>query len=91
MYSAGDGFRAFDIPVGRLGRLIDYDKTFPESACSLALDGPRATACLPAWPASVTDRATRMTRMTESPGGPVGPGGPGGDVLARTWTKGGLA
>jgi predicted amidohydrolase len=26
-YQAGNGFAAFDTPIGRLGMLIDYDKT----------------------------------------------------------------
>lgn len=60
VYAAGDRFEAFDTPVGRLGLLIDYDKTFPESARSLALDGAQVIACLSAWPASVTDRASRL-------------------------------
>src|SRR5882672_8472928 len=38
-YSPGGSYDAFDTPVGRIGMLIDYDKTFPESARSLALDG----------------------------------------------------
>ncbi|WP_168703671.1 carbon-nitrogen hydrolase family protein [Gordonia paraffinivorans] len=59
-YAAGDAFGAFDTPVGRIGMLIDYDKTFPESARTLALDGARIIAALSAWPASVTDRAARL-------------------------------
>ncbi|MEV3936753.1 carbon-nitrogen hydrolase family protein [Glycomyces sp. NPDC049804] len=59
-YSPGDRFAAFDTPVGRLGMLIDYDKTFPESARSLALDGAEILACLSAWPTSITNRAARM-------------------------------
>lgn len=59
-YSPGDGFAAFDTPVGRMGMLIDYDKTFPEAARALALDGAEVIACLSAWPASVTDRAARL-------------------------------
>lgn len=59
-YRAGDEFAAFDTPVGRLGMLSDYDKTFPEAARSLALDGAHVVACLSAWPASVTDRASRL-------------------------------
>jgi predicted amidohydrolase len=59
-YLAGDAFTAFDTPVGRLGMLIDYDKTFPESARTLALDGAQVIAALSAWPASVTDRASRL-------------------------------
>jgi predicted amidohydrolase len=64
--SAGDSFTAFDTPVGRLGMLIDYDKTFPEASRSLALDGARTIACLSAWPASVTDRAARLPNDRQS-------------------------
>jgi predicted amidohydrolase len=59
-YRAGSGFDAFDTPAGRIGMLIDFDKTFPESARSLALDGAEIIACLNAWPASVTDRSDRI-------------------------------
>ncbi|WP_216910357.1 carbon-nitrogen hydrolase family protein [Nocardia noduli] len=121
-YAAGDRFAAFDTPVGRLGMLIDYDKTFPESARTLALDGARTIAALSAWPASVTDRASRMpndrqarlfdlydqaraaenqvvlasSNQTGITGrlrflGQAKVVGPGGDILAKTWSKGGLA
>lgn len=66
VYAAGDRFEAFDTPVGRLGMLIDYDKTFPEAARSLALDGAQVVACLSAWPASVTDRASRLPQDRQS-------------------------
>jgi predicted amidohydrolase len=59
-YRPGDEFRAFDTPVGRVGMLIDFDKTFPEAARTLALDGAEVLACLSAWPASVTDRSDRI-------------------------------
>ncbi|HEX4690187.1 MAG TPA: carbon-nitrogen hydrolase family protein [Solirubrobacteraceae bacterium] len=49
-YSPGDGFAAFDTPVGRLGMLLCYDKLFPEAARALALDGAGTIACLSAWP-----------------------------------------
>lgn len=65
-YVAGDSFAAFDSPVGRIGMLIDYDKTFPESARTLALDGARIIAALSAWPASVTDRASRLPNDRQS-------------------------
>ncbi|OZG30244.1 carbon-nitrogen hydrolase family protein [Williamsia sp. 1138] len=65
-YAAGDAFAAFDTPVGRMGMLIDYDKTFPESARTLALDGARIIAALSAWPASVTDRASRLPNDRQS-------------------------
>jgi len=122
VYGAGDGFAAFDTPAGRLGLLIDYDKTFPEAARSLALDGAEVLACLSAWPTSITNRAPRMAQdrqarlfdlydqaraaenqvvlassnQTGTLGGMRFLGqakvvGPGGDILARTWSKAGLA
>ena len=33
-YAPGDKLRAFDSPVGRIGALICYDKTFPEASSS---------------------------------------------------------
>ncbi|MFI5957061.1 carbon-nitrogen hydrolase family protein [Cryptosporangium sp. NPDC051539] len=65
-YTAGDEFTAFDTPIGRLGMLVDYDKTFPESARTLALDGAEILACLSAWPTSVTNRAPRMADDRQS-------------------------
>jgi predicted amidohydrolase len=65
-YRAGDSFAAFDTPVGRVGMLIDYDKTFPEAARSLALDGAQILACLSAWPASITNQAPRITQDRQS-------------------------
>ena len=49
-YTAGDGFAAFDTPVGRLGMLLCYDKLFPEAARALALDGAEVLCSLSAWP-----------------------------------------
>jgi N-carbamoylputrescine amidase len=49
-FSAGEGFAAFDTPVGRIGMLLCYDKLFPEAARALALDGADTIACLSAWP-----------------------------------------
>lgn len=66
VYDAGDRFAAFDTPVGRLGMLIDFDKTFPESARTLALDGAGLIACLSAWPASVSVKATRLDQDPQS-------------------------
>jgi predicted amidohydrolase len=62
LYSAGGDCAAFDTPVGRLGMLIDYDKTFPEAARTVALDGAEILAFLCAWPASVTDPSRRLVR-----------------------------
>jgi predicted amidohydrolase len=50
VYSAGEGFAAFDTPVGRLGMLLCYDKVFPEAGRALALDGSEIIACMAAWP-----------------------------------------
>jgi N-carbamoylputrescine amidase len=50
--SAGEGFAAFDTPVGRLGMLVCYDKSFPEAARALAIDGAEIVASLAAWPVS---------------------------------------
>jgi predicted amidohydrolase len=122
VYSPGESFAAFDTPAGRVGMLIDYDKTFPESARTLALDGAQILACLSAWPASLTNRAPRMAQdrqarlfdlydqaraaenqlvlassnQTGAMGGMRFLGqakvvGPGGEILARTWSKAGLA
>ena len=66
LYAAGDRLAAFDTAVGRLGMLIDFDKTFPEAARTLALQGAQAIACLSAWPASVTDRASRLPQDRQS-------------------------
>jgi nitrilase len=66
LFAAGDRIRAFDTPVGRLGMLIDFDKTFPEASRTLALQGAHAIACLSAWPASVTDRASRLPQDRQS-------------------------
>lgn len=59
-YSAGDRYRAFDTPVGRLGMQICYDKAFPEAARVLALDGAEIIASLSAWPAARTATAENL-------------------------------
>ena len=56
-YAAGLGFSAFDTPAGRIGMMICYDKAFPESARTLALDGAEIQVCMSAWPASRTNAA----------------------------------
>lgn len=48
--SPGEGFSAFDTPVGRVGLVLCYDKSFPEASRRLALDGAQTIACLAAWP-----------------------------------------
>lgn len=65
-YAPGDRLEAFDTPLGRLGLLIGDDKAYPEAARTLALDGARTIACLSAWPASATQRATRLPQDRQS-------------------------
>jgi predicted amidohydrolase len=122
VFRSGDGFAAFDTPVGRMGLLIDHDKTFPEAARALAVAGAEIIGCPSAWPTSLTNRAPRMAQdrqarlfdlydqaraaenqlvwvssnLTGRTGnlqflGRAKIVGPGGDILARTWSKGGLA
>jgi predicted amidohydrolase len=122
LFRSGDRFTAFDTPVGRMGLLIDHDKTFPEAARALAVAGAEIIACPSAWPTSLTNRAPRMaddrqarlfdlydqaraaenqlvwvsSNLTGRTGnlhflGRAKVVGPGGDILARTWSKGGLA
>ncbi len=59
-YTPGDGFAAFDTPVGRIGMLLCYDKLFPEAARVLAEDGAQVIACLAAWPADRQHPAPRL-------------------------------
>jgi predicted amidohydrolase len=58
--------RDLEFDLQRIATLIDYDKTFPESARSLALDGAEIVACLSAWPTSITNRAPRMAQDRQS-------------------------
>src|SRR4051794_32402093 len=59
-FAPGDGFAAFDTPVGRVGMLICYDKVFPEAARTLALDGAEVIASMSAWPLCRTSPARRV-------------------------------
>jgi predicted amidohydrolase len=61
-YAPGEALRAFDTPVGRVGALICYDKTFPEAARALALDDAQVIACISAWPASRTATAADLAQ-----------------------------
>jgi len=64
-FTAGEGFAAFDTPLGRMGMLICYDKVFPEAARALALDGAGIIASLSAWPACRTQPASWTRRDRE--------------------------
>jgi predicted amidohydrolase len=61
-YAPGDKLQAFDSPVGRVGALICYDKTFPEASRALALDGAQLITCISAWPASRTATADDLAQ-----------------------------
>lgn len=65
-YVPGDRCDAFDTPVGRIGMLVDYDKTFPEAARSLALGGAEILAFVCAWPLSLTAQAARVSQDRQS-------------------------
>jgi predicted amidohydrolase len=56
----GEGFGAFDTPLGRMGMLICYDKVFPEAARELAVDGAGIIASLAAWPVCRVRPAARV-------------------------------
>src|SRR4051812_17928065 len=60
VFAAGDGFAAFDTPIGRVGMLVCYDKVFPEAARALALDGAEVIASLAAWPLCRVSPARRV-------------------------------
>jgi predicted amidohydrolase len=60
VYAAGDRFRAFETPVGRIGMMICYDKAFPEAARALAVDGAEVVVCMSAWPGSRTGAAADL-------------------------------
>ncbi len=61
-FSPGDGFAAFDTPLGRMGMLICYDKVFPEAARDLSLDGAGIIASLAAWPVCRMNPTARVGR-----------------------------
>src|SRR3954449_9617940 len=61
-FTPGDGFEAFDTPLGRMGMLVCYDKVFPEAARQLSIDGAGIIASLAAWPVCRLRPAVRMSR-----------------------------
>jgi N-carbamoylputrescine amidase len=65
-FAPGDGFAAFDTPVGRIGMLVCYDKVFPEAARTLALDGAETVASLSAWPLCRRDPARRIAADSQT-------------------------
>lgn len=49
IYTPGNEFKVFDTAIGKIGMLICYDKTFPESARTLALKGAEVIVMSTAW------------------------------------------
>lgn len=62
VFEPGEGFAAFDTPVGRVGMLLCYDKVFPEAARALSLDGAQIIASMAAWPVSRAGAPRRVGR-----------------------------
>ncbi len=60
-FTPGEGFAAFDTPVGRMGMLLCYDKVFPEASRQLSVDGAQIIASLAAWPVG-QERSATLTR-----------------------------
>lgn len=66
VYCAGERFRAFETPLGRIGMLNCYDKVFPEAARALALDGAETIVAMSAWPACREKPAEQLRDDTQS-------------------------
>lgn len=70
IYTPGTGFPVFDTAIGRIGMMICYDKSFPEAARSMVLQGAQILVCPLAWgirtPEQLdleTDEALRLYQM----------------------------
>lgn len=61
-YEPGATLEPVDTPLGSIGLLVDYDKTFPEAARTLALRRADLLVVPCAWPASRTHRAHSLVR-----------------------------
>jgi len=59
IWSPGDSWSVHDLPIGRVGVEICYDKVFPESSRELALRGAEIIAIPGAWRAHGLDPADR--------------------------------
>jgi len=66
VFLSGEGFEAFDTPIGRLGMLLCYDKVFPEAARKLSLDGAEVIASMAAWPACRESNTRRLGRDVQT-------------------------
>ena len=64
-FAAGDGFTAFDTPVGRVGMLLCYDKVFSDAATALTRQGAEIIVSMAAWPVCRLRPARRIARDRE--------------------------
>lgn len=62
----GDGFRVWDLPIGRIGLNICYDGTFPESARTLKLKGAELIVLPTNWPRLDMKREQTQMRAYEN-------------------------
>lgn len=56
IYTAGTDFPVYDTAIGKIGMLICYDKSFPESARELAIGGAQLIVMSTAWPIADTSK-----------------------------------
>ena len=56
IYTAGTEFPVYDTKIGKIGMLICYDKSFPESARELAVGGAQLLVMSTAWPIADTSK-----------------------------------
>lgn len=52
IFKAGRQWKVWETPLGRLGMMVCYDKTFPESARELVLAGAEVLIVISAWAAA---------------------------------------
>ncbi|MGI9037557.1 MAG: carbon-nitrogen hydrolase family protein [Gemmatimonadota bacterium] len=62
----GEGFRVWDLPIGRIGLNICYDGTFPESSRTLKLMGAQLIVLPTNWPRLTMKRAQTTMRAYEN-------------------------
>lgn len=62
----GDGFRVWELPIGRVGLNICYDGTFPESSRTLKLLGAQLIVLPTNWPRLDMKRAQTTMRAYEN-------------------------
>lgn len=62
----GDGFRVWELPIGRIGVNICYDGTFPESSRTLKLLGAQLIVLPTNWPRLDMKRAQTTMRAYEN-------------------------